>query len=239
MDQFITDLDKVVKFAKEHPIGCTFVAVYDSASFNPFEVKQNYYEQERYKFVRIIDDNEFKTLNETNGESGNSIEALGHGAYMNKVIYVGVPCKSEEFPITRILQHELGHYIQERNNGYTNRNCDLFLYEYHNIWFYENPYNRDALNNYDRIDMITRFRLSYANKIINISDNLLKNTKESFDLDFCSFYNKYQHVIKSGDTDKNMKLLKDIYDSVQAMRQENSSWLPLYYKLFYFFTKGL
>ena len=181
----------------------------------------------------------FMTNCEYNIKNNKSIEEMGGGAYyhVDNTIYIAVPHNSKEFTLLRTLTHEYGHCIQN-TKLYNNSNCDYALLEYHNIWFNENPYNNDILQVFDRIDKATGFRLS-SNSPFPLSDVAIKGIKDTFDWGFYSFYDNYKGIIKKGEEYKNKQLLRDIYDSGQVMKQENSLWLPLYYKLFYCFTKGL
>lgn len=204
---------------------CNYVIVTD-------EVK-GYWQSNYGQYVGFMTNDEYKRKNRS------SIEDMGKGAYyhVDNTIYIAVPYISDEFTLLRTLTHEYGHCIQN-TKLYNNSNCDYALLEYHNIWFNENPYNNEILQVFDRIDKATGFRLS-SNYPFPLSDVAINGIKDTFDWGFYSFYDNYKGIIKKGEEYKNKQLLRDIYDSVQVMKQENSLWLPLYYKLFYCFTKGL
>ncbi len=169
----------------------------------------------------------------TEQENNNKVLVAGGGYYNHNenTIYISSNYKSQEFTLLRTLTHEYGHCLQNEDE-YNISNCDVILLEYHNIWFNENPRNRDMLEIYNRIDNTTGFRLSYAQNRVTISNQLFNKYKESFNWGFLSFFDKYKSIIKSGVYDKNIRMLKDIYDSVQIMKSEHSLWLDLYIELF-------
>lgn len=203
---------------------CNYVIVSDKIK----SCWQNYYSQ----YIGFMSKEEYSNNN------GCTIEAMGNGAYyhVDNTIYIAVPYISDEFTLLRTLTHEYGHYIQDKS-GYNRATCDSSLLEYHNIWFNENPYNRETLSNFNRIDKESGFRLSSICNYCKL--NRTNTIADLFNLDLEVFLQKHQSKFQSGITIYNEKLLKDIYDSVQRMRQENSLWLPLYYNLFYCFIKGL
>ncbi len=169
----------------------------------------------------------------TKPEDNEKVSNAGGGYYDHNanIIYISSNYNSNEFSLLRTLTHEYGHCLQNEDE-YNISNCDVILLEYHNIWFNENPRNRDILSIYNRIDETTGFRLSYAQNKLTISNKRFKECKESFNWGFLSFFDEYKNIIKSGVYDKNIKMLKDIYDSVQIMKLEHSLWLDLYIALF-------
>lgn len=232
MNQFLRDVDVVIRFAIAHPDGCIYKIVCNCNDLQNNKNWINFWKSQWGQHVGFMTNDEYIRHN------GCSIEEMGEGAYyhIDNTIYIAVPYTSDEFTLLRTLTHEYGHYIQDKS-GYNRATCDSRLLEYHNIWFNENPYNRDTLSNFNRINEVSGFRLSSIYNYCKL--NTTNIIADLFNLDLEVFLQEHQSKFQSGITIYNEKLLKDIYDSVQRMRQENSLWLPLYYNLFYCFIKGL
>lgn len=208
---------------------CNYVIVTDEIR----SCWQNYYRQ----YIGFMSNYEYCRNN------GCSIEEMGKGAYyhVDNTIYIAVPYISDEFTLLRTLTHEYGHCIQDKS-GYNIATCDNWLLEYHNIWFNENPYNRDTLSNFNRIDKESGFRLSSINPFIKLlGKNGYTEINEYFIVPFDSFCQKIESKKSQGYINQHTThraILREIYDFIRYKLDDYSHNL-YYYTLFNNYLKNL
>lgn len=205
---------------------CDYVIVSDIVSDS---MKRNY-------DVKIITNNNFTEKN------GRSIEDMGNGAYnyMDNTLYIAVPYKSDEFTLLRTLTHEYGHCIQDRF-GYNASTCDWHLLEYHNIWFNENPNNRDVCSIFNRIDRDSGFRLSLTSPYIIINPKQYNDIDKYFNVSFDDFCKEIEKVKKVGYVNERIShklILRDMHEFIRNKLNDYAE-NKLYYTLFYSFLHNL
>lgn len=193
---------------------------------------QNYYRQ----YIGFMSENEYSRNN------GCTIEAMGKGAYyhVDNTIYIAVPYISDEFTLLRTLTHEYGHCIQDKS-GYNRATCDSCLLEYHNIWFHENPYNRDTLSNFNRINKVSGFRVSSINECKGLIDRTQYYRIDNyFKVSFNEFCDMVEQRKSAGYINQHINhkpMLRDIYEFIRN-KLDNYQENLLYYTLFNNFLRS-
>lgn len=198
------------------------------------EFKTNY----EYNLL-IVDENELQDKEYADCIKNSKLIIEEGGAcysYKNDTIYIAVPYESNEYTLLRTLTHEYGHCIQNAN-GYNRENCDKYLLEYHNIWFYENPYSQDTKQCFDHINE-DGFRMSYNTKYHEIEESvkykkLIYNNffNEFLSYDIETFQNNIFNTRGIEPSNKSQTLCNEIYNSINYMKVNDSIWLLSYMKL--------
>lgn len=225
-ENFISkQIENIIKFADTNKC-CNYVIVSDSVSDS---MNRNY-------DVKIMTNNNFTEIN------GRSIEDMGNGAYnyKNNTLYIAVPYKSDEFTLLRTLTHEYGHCLQNKV-GYNTLTCDWHLLEYHNIWFNENPKNRDVSEVFNRIDRDSGFRLSLTSPYMIINSKQYNDIDEYFNVSFDDFCKEIEKVKKVGYVKKYItheSILRAMYEFIRNKLNDYAE-NKLYYTLFYSFLHNL
>lgn len=240
-EELINDINAIIHFATRFN-SCKYVIVSDN--LNDYWIRYwgqyvGFMTNRQYNLL-IADKNELQTNEEYADYIKNSKLIIEEGgacySCIDNTIYIAVPYESNEYTLLRTLTHEYGHCIQ-KVNGYNRENCDKYLLEYHNIWFYENPYSQDTRQCYDHINE-DGFRMSYNKKYREIekSDKYKKLIYNNFFKEFLSYdINTFQNNIietrRIEPTDKDLNLCNEIYDSINYMKGNDSIWLLSYMKL--------
>lgn len=207
---------------------CNYVIVTDE--------EKGYWQSYYGQYVGFMTNDEYKRKNRS------SIEDMGKGAYyhVDNTIYIAVPYISDEFTLLRTLTHEYGHCLQDKS-GYNIATCDSCLLEYHNIWFNENPRNRDTLSNFNRINQESGFRLSSIDPYISLLNTEgYKAINQYFIVSFDCFCAKIESRKNQGYINQHIThkpMLRDMYEFIRNNLDDYSQNL-YYYTLFNNFLRN-